>query len=536
MSAAIELARVRREAASALRESEERFRALVTASSDAVYRVSPDWSEMRQLKGREFIADTYEPSSTWVEKYIPTDDQPRVLEVINEAVRTRAPLRAGTPDRARLTAPRGGRSRAIPVLDGHGEIVEWFGAASDVTQRKEAEAERERLLRDAEEARASAESANRMKDEFLATLSHELRTPLNAILGWARILRSGNVDVEDLREGVEVIERNSRVQVQLIEDLLDISRIISGKLALDVQRVNLHEPIDAAIAAVAAAAEAKNIRIHKILDSLAGPVSGDPTRIQQVVWNLVSNAIKFTPKDGTVQVLLERVNSHVEISVIDTGIGIKPEFLPYVFERFRQADSSTTRRHGGLGLGLAIVKQLAEMHGGTVRAKSPGEGQGSTFTITLPIAIVHPEKVPPKRPEPSEINWEAGLLSGVRVLVVDDEPDTRQLIKRILENCKAKVLLAGTAGEALDILRRINPDVLLSDIGMPEKDGYDLIREVRGLYTTRELPAAALTAFARSEDRKRAMLAGFQTHVVKPVDPDELIAVVASLAGRTGSR
>ena len=275
-----------------------------------------------------------------------------------------------------------------------------------------AEAERERLLAAAEAARAEAESANRMKDDFLATLSHELRTPLNAIVGWAKILRSGKVDAEDMEEGLAAIERNSQAQTQIIEDLLDISRIISGNLRLDVQRLHLADIIEAALAAVLPAANAKEIRIHKVLDSLAGPVTGDAARLQQVVWNLLSNAVKFTPKGGQVQVLLERVNSHVEISVIDTGIGIKPEFLPHVFDRFRQADASTTRRHGGLGLGLAIVKQLVEMHGGSIRAKSPGEGQGATFTVTLPITVVHPERPEPQKVRPKESRCDGGHLPG----------------------------------------------------------------------------------------------------------------------------
>ena len=265
-----------------------------------------------------------------------------------------------------------------PIRDADGKIVGASKVARDITERKRAEEERERLLA-ATQRPGRAEAANRMKDEFLATLIHELRTPLNAILGWAKILRSGKADAEDLEEGLAAIERNSQAQAQLIEDLLDISRITAGNLRLDVQRLNLAEVIEAALAAVMPAADAKGIRIHKVLDSLAGPVTGDFARLQQVVWNLLSNAVKFTPKGGQVQVLLERVNSHVEISVIDTGIGIKPEFLPHVFDRFRQADAGTTRRHGGLGLGLAIVKHLAEMHGGTVRAKSPGEGQGATF-------------------------------------------------------------------------------------------------------------------------------------------------------------
>ena len=427
-----------------------------------------------------------------------------------------------------------------PIRNAEGEIVGASKVGRDITAEKQAREERERLLQAAQAARAEAEAANRMKDEFLATLSHELRTPLNAIVGWARILRSGPVDPEDLEEGLAAIDRNAKVQAQIIEDLLDISRIISGNLRLDVQRVNLLEVIEAAIAAVMPAAEAKGVRIHKVLDSLAGPVSGDPARLQQVVWNLLSNAVKFTPKGGRVQVLLERVNSHVEITVIDTGIGIKPEFLPHVFDRFRQADSSTTRRHGGLGLGLAIVKQLVEMHGGTVRAKSPGEGQGSTFVVTLPITVVHEDTSSPEKVRPKEARRRANstapraALSGLKVLVVDDEPDARQLIRRVLTECGAEVALAASAAEALKLIERFRPDVIVSDIGMPDQDGYDFIRQVRARVAAKTLPAVALTAFARSEDRKRALLAGFQTHVAKPVDPAELVAVVASLVERTG--
>jgi CheY-like chemotaxis protein len=344
-----------------------------------------------------------------------------------------------------------------------------------------------------------------------------------------------------LEEGLSAIERNSQVQAQLIDDLLDISRIISGNLRLEVQRLHLSEIIEAALAAVLPAANAKEICIHKVLDSLAGPVTGDAARLQQVVWNLLSNAVKFTPKGGKVQVLLERVNSHVEISVIDTGIGIKPEFLPHVFDRFRQADATTTRRHGGLGLGLSIVKQLVEMHGGSIRAKSPGEGQGATFTVTLPIIVVHPErpepqKVRPKESDSTEDICRGGALAGLKVLVVDDEPDARQLIHRVLADCEAEVAVASSAAEALAVIGQFRPDVLVCDIGMPEQDGYDLIHEVRANPATKDIPAAALTAFARTEDRKRSLLAGFQTHVAKPVDPAELTAAVASLAFRTGKR
>jgi CheY-like chemotaxis protein len=322
-----------------------------------------------------------------------------------------------------------------------------------------------------------------------------------------------------------------------------MNRIISGKIRLDVQLVDLPQVLDAALDTVFPSAEAKNIRVQKLIDPLAGPVKGDPGRIQQVVWNLLSNAVKFTPKGGKVQLLLERVNSHVEISVVDSGDGISPEFLPYVFDRFRQADASTTRRHGGLGLGLSIVKQLVELHGGTVRAKSPGEGQGSTFVVSLPVTVVHPDERPElsKRSHPKASQGENVpcdvLLGGVRVLVVDDEPDSCLLVKRILEDCEAKVATAHSTDEAMLVFERQHQpfDVVISDIGMPDEDGFDLIKRIRALPPHRggRVPALALTAFARSEDRTRAALAGFQTHLSKPVEVNELIAVVANLADRT---
>ncbi len=395
-----------------------------------------------------------------------------------------------------------------------------------------------RLLKATEAAKAEAVDASRMKDQFLATLSHELRTPLNAILGWARLLQSDKMRGEILEEGLATIERNSRVQAQLIEDLLDLSRITSGQLRLDVRRVELVEVIEAAVASLKPAAEARGIRLTCLLDSLAGPVGGDPARLQQVVWNLLSNAVKFTPQGGTVQVLLERVNSHVEISVIDNGIGIKPEFLPHAFDRFRQEDSTSTRKHSGLGLGLSIVRHLVELHGGTVRAKSPGEGKGATFTVSLPVLSIHPssdDHTHKSTPVDPELSLSPSPLEKLRILVVDDETDARELIRRILEQAGATVHTAASASEALQLLESFGPDLLLSDIGMPVSDGYELIRRVRELgKSSKELVAIALTAFARNEDRRRALLAGFQTHVAKPVDPDELVAVVASLTGRTG--
>lgn len=408
----------------------------------------------------------------------------------------------------------------------------------DITERKHAEAEREQLLASERQALERAEFEARTKDEFLAILSHELRTPLNAIFGWANVLRTSDNPVE-IAEGLEVIERNARAQTKIIEDLLDMSRIISGKVRLDVQRVDLLSVINSAIESVKPTAGTKQIRLTSVLDPLAGPVSGDPARLQQILWNLLTNALKFTPKNGRVHVVLERVNSHLEISVHDTGSGIAPDFLPYVFDRFRQADASTTREQRGLGLGLAIAKNLAELHGGSVRAKSPGPNKGSTFTIVLPMVMVNIEAEPNRR-HPRAVTRELAEerldLHGVRVLAVDDEADARHLIKRILSACGAQIETADSGAAALRFLRKSKPHVLIMDIGMPNEDGYEAIQKVRQL-TNQEggkVPAIALTAFARSEDRRRAILNGFQMHIAKPVEPSELIAMVASLAGRTG--
>jgi PAS domain S-box-containing protein len=411
----------------------------------------------------------------------------------------------------------------------------------DITQRKESEVDRERLLESERAARGEAERANRLKDEFLSTLSHELRTPLNAMLGYAQLLRMSADDAEQVREGLGVIERNGRIQARIIEDLLDMSRIISGKIRLDIQPVRLASVIEAAIETVRPSADAKEIRLQVVLDSHTGPVLGDAARLQQIVWNLLSNAVKFTPKGGRIQLLLERVNSHLEINVRDSGIGIKPEFLPYVFDRFRQADGSMTRTHGGLGLGLAIVKHLVELHGGTVQVKSPGEDQGATFTVALPLQVVHDDGEKEPRVHPQSVSLcraptATVSLSGLRVLAVDDEPDARELVRRVLEERDATVRTAGSVDEAISIFKNWSPDVLISDLGMPGRDGFELIRSIRTLPEDSggKVAAAALTAYARSEDRTRAMLAGYQTHVAKPVDPIELIAVVATLGGRTG--
>jgi CheY-like chemotaxis protein len=349
------------------------------------------------------------------------------------------------------------------------------------------------------------------------------------------MLLQGLKNPADVTRGLQTIQRNARMQTQLIEDLLDMSRISAGKLRLDIQPVDPSAFIEAAIETVLPAAHAKSIRLEKFLDPTAGPVPGDPGRLQQVVWNLLSNAIKFTPKDGKVQVLLQRINSHIEITVADTGAGIHPEFLPQIFERFRQADASITRSHGGLGLGLSIVKNLVEMHGGTVRAESRGHGSGATFTVQLPLARHRDAARDPEPLEEVEAEFEPANLSGLTVLAVDDERDALGLIRRILEECGARVITATTAAEAILTIQNERPDVLVSDIGMPDVDGYALLRQVRALGDDRggRTPAIALTAFARSEDRTRALRAGYIVHVAKPVEPSELVATVASVAGRT---
>jgi signal transduction histidine kinase/DNA-binding response OmpR family regulator len=409
----------------------------------------------------------------------------------------------------------------------------------EVTERKQAEEERAKLLVREQAARAEAEAANRTKDEFLATLSHELRTPLTAVLGWAHLLRSGKLPAETAASALETIERNARAQSQLIDDLLDVSRIITGKLNLEMSPVELAPIIEAAINSVRPSAEAKNIRLRMELDPAAGAVAGDGNRLQQVVWNLFSNAIKFTHDRGQVKVRLRRLNSHVEIMVSDTGQGISAEFLPHVFDRFRQADGTTTRTHGGLGLGLAIVRHLVELHGGQVHADSLGVGQGSTFTVNLPLLRNDREQSEDERAQQMSTDAEPpphhSMLNGLRVLVVEDEVDTRDLIAAVLARSGAEVQTAATASEALETLEGWFPDVLVSDIGMPGEDGHAFIRKVRELDAKQPgwIPALALTAYASVEDRMRALSAGFQMHMAKPLDPAELVAVVANLGGRS---
>jgi len=399
--------------------------------------------------------------------------------------------------------------------------------------------ERARLYETEQRLRAEAEAANRLKDEFLATVSHELRTPLTAIVGWAAMLRAGGLDPQTAARAVESIERNARAQTQIIEDLLDVSRIITGKLRLDARRVDLSAVVEAAVESVRPAAAAKGIRLEVAAGPEAGAAWGDPARLQQVVWNLLANAVKFTPAGGEVAVSLGREDSRVRVAVSDTGQGISPDFLPFVFDRFRQADQRITRRHGGLGLGLAIVRHLVELHGGSVWAESEGPGRGSTFTVELPDASsAVANNTPPAGAESHAVD-DVGAdeapqsLAGLRVLLVDDEPDARLLLTAVLEQRGAVVSAVATASEALSALPGFGPHILVSDIGMPDEDGYSLMRKVRALDPDRggRVPAVALTAYAREEDRLRALLAGYQVHVAKPVNPSELVAVVVGLAG-----
>jgi signal transduction histidine kinase/ActR/RegA family two-component response regulator len=406
---------------------------------------------------------------------------------------------------------------------------------------RDRDASLERQMADLREAREAAEAGNRAKDEFLALLSHELRTPLNAVYGWARMLRSGQLRPDASEQALAAIERNAHAQVQLIDDLLDVSRVITGKMRLDVRPVDLRAVVEDALTAVRPAAESKGIRLQPMLDPRAGPITGDAARLQQIVWNLVMNAVKFTPKGGRVQVHLQRSNSHVEIVVSDTGSGIAPDVLPFIFERFRQADSSSTRAHGGLGLGLALVKHLVELHGGTVVAHSEGQDKGATFVVTLPLTIANvPDSA--SRIHPTGRGTDRVLpavrLDGVRVLVVDDDAESLDLAMAILTAAGAAVQTSRASSEALAALKEWRPDVLVSDIEMPAEDGYALIRKVRALDPERggATPAVALTAYGRMEDRVLSLTAGYNMHIPKPVDPGELTTIVASLAGHAAQQ
>jgi PAS domain S-box-containing protein len=477
----------------------------------------------------------------------------------------RAPVDLAAPESKSRVAARGNQLREIgqtmPIapeewlrLDGShvpveasAAVVPWQGTTGilvmlrDVSERRKVEEERAQLLASERFARSTAERASRMKDEFLATLSHELRTPLTAIVGWSQILVRGRASSDETAQGLEAVDRNARALTKLVEDLLDMSSIMSGKLRLDMHVLAPLEFVEAAIETIKPTAEAKRIHLDCQLDPHTGPLRGDANRLQQVVWNLLTNAVKFTPEGGTVKVALDQADSHVRISVADTGQGISAEFLPYVFDRFRQADASIRRRHSGLGIGLAIVKQLVELHGGDVEAQSAGEGQGTKFVVTLPLAFAHGRKGPLLVPEDPAALHIAGNgnsidLSGLKVLVVDDEPDACRLIKWVLGKCHAEVVTASSAAEALPLVESAAPDILISDIGMPDVDGYEFLRRIRALESARggKVPAIALTAFARPEDQAKSLAVGYSVHISKPIAPEDLTATVASLAGRIG--
>jgi len=540
----------RRHQEEALRQSEERFRLLVEGVVDyAIFMLDPNGYIMTWNVGAQRIKgfSAEEIIGQHFSRFYPLDAiqggwPEHELQVAAELGRFE--------DEGWRVRKDGSQFRASVIItalrDERGHLRGFGKVTRDLSERRRVEAletdgaQREQLLEAERSARIEAQRAVRIKDEFLATLSHELRTPLNAILGWAQILRKHTeLKVDDLNRGAEAIERNARAQVQLIDELLDLSRIMAGRIRLDVQRLALSEIVDGLIESMQPGAQAKGIHLEKIVKSTRELVSGDPSRLQQVMWNLMSNAIKFTPKGGRVQVTLQRRESQLEFSVSDTGIGIPPEYLPQVFDRFSQKDSSTGRSYGGLGLGLAIAKQLTELHGGTLTANSAGEGKGATFILALPISFARPEDAEEHRHRSatSPASEEEPLLpslAGVRVLVVDDELDARELVKRVLEEQGASVGIAASGEEALGILETSETDVLVSDIGMPGMDGYQLMRRIRAEEPAgKHIAAVALTAFARAEDRKRALLAGYQSHLSKPFDIAELVIVVAGLARRT---
>ncbi|MHC5934125.1 hybrid sensor histidine kinase/response regulator [Nostoc sp.] len=524
-----------------LRQSEERLRSLSTCSPVGIFEIdteggcrytNPRYQAICGLKAAESL------EKRWLESVHPEDRERAVAswsDYIRQGRDYSEEFRFQTAD----GIIRWVQVRSSPMLSGQGELLGYVGTLEDITERKQAEEVRAQVIRE-QTARQEAEAANRMKDEFLAVLSHELRTPLTSMLGWSKILRSKKLDEKATSRALEAIERNAISQMQLIEDILDVSRIIRGQLRLNVSAVNLISVMEAALEAVRPLAEPKDIKLNTVLDTSVGSVYGDPARLQQVVWNLLTNAIKFTPKGGKVEVNLlvvcgegeQTTHKYAQIQVIDTGIGISSEFLPKVFERFRQADSTTTRSHNGLGLGLAIVRHLVELHKGTIFAQSAGTGQGATFTVRLPL-LQDNRGSRGSREAAGEISSPVASmpLAGLRVLVVDDEADTRNFLSFMFEEYGAIAIAVASVDEALAVVEQAKPDILISDIGMSEQDGYTLIRKLRSLEPEKggRIPAIALTAYTREEDRLEALRAGFQQHLSKPIDPTKLIAMVANV-------
>ncbi|HEY9829532.1 MAG TPA: PAS domain S-box protein [Stenomitos sp.] len=518
----------RKQAEEALRQSEERYRCLAELIPQLVWTANAE-GELLDVNQRwsDFTGLTLEQVHTigW-EAVVHPEDVADLVQKWSEAVQQGTSYQAEGRTRRADGVYRWHLHQAIGQKNDQGHIVKWFGTATDIDAQKQLEVERDRLLHLEQTARVEAERANRIKDEFLAILSHELRSPLNPILGWTKLLQTRKFDATKTAEALATIERNAKLQTQLIDDLLDVAKILRGKLSFNTAPVNLAFVIESAIDTVRTAAISKSILLHSELPHL-GQVSGDDARLQQIVWNLLSNAIKFTPKGGRVDIKLEQVGDQAQLSVRDTGKGINPEFLPYIFESFRQEDVSTTRKYGGLGLGLAIVRSLVEAHGGTISAESPGEGQGATFIVRLPLLDAEPQI-----DQTDQFSEHALNLNGIRVLTVDDEPDVRELFSVLLTEYGAEVLTVASATEVLATLESFQPDVLVSDIGLPEMDGYTLLQQVRSLPAEKggQIPAIALTAYARGEDRERCLACGFQQHISKPVDIEMLVQAVSNLA------
>ncbi|MCC5603015.1 PAS domain-containing protein [Nostoc favosum] len=518
----------RKQVEEALRQSEERYRCLAELIPQLVWTANPEGALLDvNQRWLEFTGLTPEQFHTigWKEIVHP-EDVIIMAQQWSKAVRQGTSYQAEGRMRQADGVYRWHLHQAIGQKDKQGQIVKWFGSATDIEAQKQLEAERDRLFQLEQAARAEAERANRIKDEFLAVLSHELRSPLNPILGWTKLLQTRKFNETKTAEALATIERNAKLQTQLIDDLLDVAKILRGKLSIDASPVNLASVIECAIDTVSTAAVAKSILLHPVLPNI-GQVSGDSNRLQQIVWNLLSNAIKFTPKGGRVEIRLKQVDDQVHIIVSDTGKGISPDFLPYIFESFRQEDVSITRKYGGLGLGLAIVRQLVEAHGGTIAADSPGEGFGATFTVQLPLLNIESEIK-----QTDNLSQQALELTGIRVLTVDDDPDARELLTVLLTEYGATVLTVSSAAEVLANLESFQPDVLVSDIGMPEVDGYSLIKQIRTLTPEKggHILAIALTAYARVDDYQRAIISGYQCHVTKPLDPQELVQAVVALA------
>jgi PAS domain S-box-containing protein len=528
----------RKRVESALREKEDLFRMMANTAPVMIWIADTEGHcTFFNKSWLDFTGKSLEDSlgDRWAES-VHQEDVEKTLILYRSSVEERTPFTMEYRFRRHDGEYRWVLECGVPTFDTQGGFTGFIGSAIDITDRKKAEEEKEESLQRERAARTAAENANRLKDQFLATVSHELRTPLTAMFGWARMLRSGKLDEPTFKKAIETIERNAETQTRLIEDLLDVSRIITGKLRLDVRPLDPVPVIQAAIDSIRPAAESRNIHIRSVLNPDAGPILADIARLQQIVWNLLSNAVKFTPKGGRIEVVLLKVGSNLKISVSDTGIGIRPEFLPFVFDRFRQQDSTDTRKFGGLGLGLSIVRHLAELHGGSVDVNSDGDNKGATFTVSLPLLAIK-SNIEERKFNYPEVTRESVIdcppsLENLKILVVDDEADTRDLLSTILEDCRAEVLTCASPTEALPNLDSFNPDVIISDIEMPGTSGYEFIRSVREQEkrTSRWTPAIALTAYGRSEDRMRALSAGFQMHIPKPVEPAELLIVISNLA------